>query len=205
VEKCLSGSGYFYEDDTETKIVQIKTEYDIGLVSSAIHLFRDPFDNLVSRFHFARKRYKKDPEWLEKYPKDSTGFREWCEDIRVKYGEYDELYFPEDIMNATNGVPCYADFFRYIQWHNHAWSIIRKLDIPVLILHYEEYQSKFDVSISRILDFLDLPQRSIPEKFHLSNYSDHFSSEERMAATTFMKKIASNDTMNSISRYLDLQ
>ena len=158
---------------------------------------------MVSRFHLALKKIDRDPERKENYSRDFIGFREWCLDLSREYNQDDISYFSEDIVNMGKVLPCHSDFYRYIQWHNYAWSIIRKLDVPFYTLHYEDYSDRFDDTKTEILDFLELPDTGGKHKFFLSDYSEYFTSSERTAAMAFMKNIASNDTWQSISRYMD--
>ena len=50
--------------------------YSASLVKKAIHIFRNPMDNIVARFHLERKRFVKndDKKWLAKYPNSKGGF-----------------------------------------------------------------------------------------------------------------------------------
>lgn len=170
------------------------THYDAAsLVTKAIHLLRNPLDNIVARFHLARKRSRKKgesdfEEFTSKYSNDREGFREWCrhldekeeylkverelfsrEDFSDYYGfDVNEVskskinngtnngnnYIGKTILRAMEGIPCHADFFRYAQWHNLAFRMISEMNIPELVLRYENYESNFDFTLYSILQFL---------------------------------------------------
>ena len=72
--------------------VKQKATYDSSIVSKAIHLVRDPFDNVVSRFHLKRKSmiHKGDNTWLEMYPNTKEGFRAFCDYANTKYEREEE-------------------------------------------------------------------------------------------------------------------
>ena len=52
-------------------------QYNTDIVKRAVHLFRNPFDNVVGRFHleFKGRNKKRDTEWAEKYPYSKEGFK----------------------------------------------------------------------------------------------------------------------------------
>lgn len=51
--QCLSGKrGYVKDNKTMWEMVS----YDASLVGKAVHLIRNPFDNVVSRFHLGKKK-----------------------------------------------------------------------------------------------------------------------------------------------------
>jgi hypothetical protein len=91
--------------------------YDPHLVQRAIHIIRNPFDNLVSNFHLARHEHAKTKKnkWLIKYSNDITGFREWCFDQNAKYSEREKLLLPKDVVNffEEQDIPCHAHFFKF--------------------------------------------------------------------------------------------
>ncbi|KAL7470287.1 hypothetical protein ACHAXS_010517, partial [Conticribra weissflogii] len=163
------------------------------LVAKAIHLLRNPLDNIVARFHLARKRSRKKgesdfEEFTSKYSNDREGFREWCRHLDTKeeylkverelfssdeFSHYsgfgingvfkseningthkDDYKIGEIILRAMEGIPCHADFFRYVQWHNLAFRMISEMKIPELVLRYENYESNFNFTLHSILQFL---------------------------------------------------
>ena len=91
--------------------------YKPDLVKKVVHIIRDPFDNVVARFHL--DRYGKADSWLKKYPANKLGFQTWC-----KVLDDDNMmlmknkFVDKDLKNALTPIPCRAEFFRYVQWHN---------------------------------------------------------------------------------------
>ena len=54
--------------------------YDPKIVKRAVHLFRNPFDNVVGRFHLEWKSKNKvgNTKYVKKYPYSKEGFKKWC-------------------------------------------------------------------------------------------------------------------------------
>lgn len=189
--------------------------YHPAVVERAIHMIRNPFDNLVSRFHHEQKEYRKKNRtaWTERYTNDVPGFKKWCVDIdSMSEMEYDHLdwksygYNQTAILLDVRGVSCHAEFFRYAQWHILAINIVELLDIPVLYVHYEEYANDINDLTDQMLKFLNLDRKKGEEElpFFQSNkdYSAYFTREERASASEFMRRLvdANSSRRSSSSR-----
>ena len=90
---------------------RVFSEYKPENVTKAIHLIRDPFDNIVSRYHLERKlpgRFAAD------YPKTREGFRAYCSAIDSLHTENEKraLFLDQDLLDIMSVVPCHADFLR---------------------------------------------------------------------------------------------
>lgn len=115
LRECLfSQRGVRSEDNSMEKQ---SVWYKPDLVKKVVHITRDPFDNVVARFHL--DRYGKEDSWLEEYPANKLGFQKWC-----KVLDDDNMmlmknkFVDKDLKNALTSIPCRAEFFRYVQWHN---------------------------------------------------------------------------------------
>lgn len=220
--KCLSGSRSIpITEDKDTAAygeshanVGYRKEfmtYHPSVVEKAVHLIRNPFDNLVSRFHHEQKEHKKrrDMKWTERYSNDAYGFRKWCADEDLLFRSKEQRLDWEELGYETTkmkmhfeGVPCHAEFFRYVQWHNLAINAVQKLNIPVIYVHYEDYTTDLEGVTDRILEFLDMPRiGKLPTFDSNKDYSDYFSSEERAAASELMRVLASDGCRKLIVRY----
>jgi hypothetical protein len=51
----------------------------------------------------------------------------------------------------------FLQFYRYVQWHNLAFSMSREMNLPTMMLHYDEYTTDYEGTRDRVLDFLELP------------------------------------------------
>ena len=123
--ECLFGKkGVRFENAMELQ----KVWYKPDLVKKVVHIVRDPYDNVVARFHL--DRYQKTDSWLKEFPADKLGFKKWC-----KVLDDDDMmlmnhkFVDRDLRNALALIPCRAEFFRYVQWHNMVSSVLYPLPI----------------------------------------------------------------------------
>ncbi len=121
LERCAQGSrkNSSFVDQKEI------TWYDPHLATKAIHIVRNPFDNLVSNFHLDMKhkfkRMKNDS--ATKYSNDASAFRKWCSDQDLKYISKEKEMLPAVVVEFFEGenitwgynitIPCHAHFYRY--------------------------------------------------------------------------------------------
>ena len=221
---CLSGSRSVPikdQDHPKTSAKSLKNAnagyqkeyvtYHPSLVEKAVHLLRNPFDNLVSRFHHEQKEHKKrhDTKWTERYSNNAHGFRKWCADEDRLFRSHEQQidweswgYNPKEMRMHFEGVACHAEFFRYVQWHNLAIEAVRRLDIPVMYVHYEDYVTNLSGETDRILKFLNLTRvGSLPRFDSNKDYSEFFTLEERAAASQLMRAVASDAASELIEKY----
>jgi len=169
LKECLSGSRSIPVSDNtqqsssivtpqpsiQTKHKKAFTTYHPSLVKKAVHLLRNPFDNLVSRFHHELKEHAKrsdTAQWMKRYPNSIKGFKTWCADQDARYHREERsvdwtTWSHDDnnnLLNYFEGVACHAEFFRYAQWHSLASEVVKKLNIPVLYIYYEDYLTNLD-------------------------------------------------------------
>ena len=197
---------------TTTSLVQYKRQrvmYDPRVVERAIHLIRDPFDNLVSRFHHEQKENPKrgKERWVTRYSNDVTGFKRWCSDEDTisertndeRRANWTKYGYPANIATHFRGVSCHAEFFRYVHWHLMSIRVVEMLDIPVLYVHYEDYKL-YNVSnvTDRMLDFLTLDRVGMKlPTFHTNkDYSEYFTNEERASASDLMRRLVASKGMD---------
>jgi len=226
LEECTRGSGLFPEgvrlNNTQTTnndflnkdIVEEgfqAVHYNPSIVKKAIHLIRSPFDNIVSRFHMERKHWiglnRKDE--MNKYSNNATGFQLWCRDIDQQYGPTSlatakENGIPGDIYKLMEPLPCYGEFFKYVQWHNNAHAVIKQqLKRRVMIVHYENYERKWNETATRILDYLHLEMQGDRKQFraHGHEYDPYFTSSQRRAAKALVETMAAPAVWEQIERY----
>ena len=102
---------------SRTKRKARQVNYDPQIVSKAIRLIRNPFDQIVSNFHLEQHENtkKKKTKWLKAYPNSVEGFRAWCSDTDAKYAE-EEIYsrlLPDFVLNLFHGIPCHKAFYSF--------------------------------------------------------------------------------------------
>mmetsp|Transcript_31053 Transcript_31053/g.68167 ORF Transcript_31053/g.68167 Transcript_31053/m.68167 type:complete len:489 (+) Transcript_31053:176-1642(+) len=189
----------------------MEVRYPESLVARAVHVIRDPFNNVVARFHLDWGKYNhkadKDKDakaFVEKYTYDPNGFLKWCKSIDDVYIKDEEKsrFISEEVLELFKQIPCHGDFFRYIQWHNLAVATTAKLDLPTYVLHYENYATEFEQTKDELMNFLELDiVGEVPEFIPGKSYRNYFTKEQRVASLKLMKKLANPETWRLLDRY----
>lgn len=191
-------------NETTGNMDRVFASYEPDRLTKAIHLFRNPFDNIVSRFHLEQLI----PDRLAaQYPKSREGFREYCRETDSLYSANEKriLFLSEALIQLMKNVPCHSDFFRYVEWHNLAFVTTRDLELKTHVLHYEWYKTNFKATIKGVLDFLELPMHKHGEftPFIVGKEYDYYTVEERQAVAKAFKMMASPDTWSQVQHYFD--
>jgi hypothetical protein len=194
-------TSYYNNPSSKSSISQPQQNHD---VAKAIHLIRNPFDNVVSRFHLEQR--KAEATGRLRYPKNRDGFRAFCQEMNDEYvsNERGALFLDNDLLDVMAHVPCRADFIRYTEWHNLAFATTSDMNLASFILHYDQYETRFEETIRELQDFLDLKDLAEPEPFVAGKvYGDYFTDEEKRAVAKGVKTMATRETWTHISYYFD--
>ena len=177
-------------------------------VAKVVHLLRNPFTNIVARFHLESRnlfrREQRTGQWL---PKNATGFANFCKILDEFYAQEEEGVLDPDIRGLMAHVPCRGEFYKWTSWHNLLGQVLPSMGveatIPVLTLYYEDYHKDLNETAGRVLEFLNLEPRNLPYRSfrELPSYADHFTIEQRMAAWRLMEAVATPWTWERIVRY----
>jgi hypothetical protein len=203
LQHCLEGR--YNIKDNKGRLTEKLGSYDKALVKRAVHLIRDPFDNVVSRFHLHYKHLvkKNRTDQVAAYPRTREGFRRFCSDYGRRYNsEEEQSKFYTDVFDTVKDVPCHADFYRYIQWHNLAFTTTWDLNIPSMIVHYENYTDNFNKTKDTLLDFLG--QDGIydaPEFVTGNTYREYYLQEEIDAVSRMFSKLSLEKTWYNTKHY----
>lgn len=185
-EACTTGAKHV-EDGHET------VSYDSALIQRAVHLFRDPFDNIVGRMHLAIDHKGDDPS-VAAYTNDQQGLEAWCSYLdRTFAAQEAESPLQQILRIQYKDLPCHAEWFRYVQWHNRAYEVTRqRLGVDVHYLFYENYTTNFDETVQEIFDFLHLPVRDTePQPFYSGkSYGNFYSENHARRAAHFVRRLA---------------
>lgn len=178
-------------------------------IAKLIHLIRNPFDNLVSRYHLARKnaqiRLKDRPdaleEWMGRHPDNAAGFDTWCRELDQEHGS---PLMVQNTIGKNASLTCHGEWFKYTQWHTLAVETIQRSDsLPALTIFYEDYEKNWNATAKTILDFLNVAEMSdevrqfVPGK----HYHHHYTPQQRKEARSLVKQIASSDAWELLKRY----
>jgi hypothetical protein len=203
---------------------QFHDYYSMDLVKKAVHLFRHPLHNVISRFHLHHKHAVQhdDMEQLERHPKTIDGYQQYCKDMdhSAKLWKQDRRAYGSSLWRLAREVPCHADLYRYVQWHNLAFDMVQRrqhqdeeqmgnhntndintTSITTHILHYEDYHTNFNETVSSLLDFLEQEWVGQAKDFYWSDYSDYYTPHATVAARKFIKSLASDATWAQVKRY----
>jgi len=185
-------------------------------ISKVIHLIRDPFSNIVSRFHayLHEEGAKAKHELLSNlHPNSPEGFKAWCREIdndaNLKELELKSSFIPLEIKELIEqgGIPCHSEFYKYVSWHNHVEEMAWNEDYPILEVYYEDYKTKTQELQSAIAmaEFLEEPivdiNNLLPTFLVVRIYRDYYTEEERMRVEKFTKALALRKTWGLLERY----
>jgi len=202
---------------------KIRTSYPSDIPKRAVHLIRDPFDNVVARLHLKERRWarfegkknksnddddqKKYEERLGLYNNTKAGFRAYCKfrDQRSLKQERRYRSLNSTLLQYIQEVPCYAEFVRYTKWHNHAIELLEKKGIPAITLFYENYGTHWNYTVSRLLHFLSLPPSvdgTAPEFVSGKEYSEFYTENEKLAVKKLLEILALPALFDLLQRYM---
>lgn len=178
--------------------------YDHARVYKAVHVIRDPLDNMVARFHYQRRFL--DAEGEKAYPKSAEGFRSWCNKLNDRDENYRRSWPDHPIFTKIDpDIPCRSELFRYIQWHNNAFEVTYVKNLPVLIIPYDRYNTDIEGVASDLRDFLEIEGEGIElPKYHSGkNYHSYFSDSQIIAVRESIRRMATAETWGYVSKYFD--
>ena len=192
---------------------KIPTTYSSDIPKKAIHLIRDPFDNVVARLHLKERRWERQrnktkyEERVDMFNRTKDGFLAYCRfrDLKSFKLEYHQRTLRAKILELAMKVPCYAEFVSYTRWHNHAIQLVAQKDIPTMTLFYEDYALQWNTTVDQLLSFLWLKPApgAEAEEFILGKHYDEFYSEEqKQAAANLIQEIASAELWELLQRYV---
>lgn len=226
LQECTRGAGAIpppenrgLEDVTSSSSMDLTTDYsisdefkyvhyDASLVTKAVHLYRNIFHNIVSRFHLERKHgvQANKKSYIEKYTNDPAGFQRWCKDLNKQYGPSKEAppqhVLQDDVVQLMKDVPCHGEVYKYTQWHNMANAITTQSMKSTLVLHYENYEAKWNETAGRILDFLHLDMEGTQKPFSARHdYDPYFTASQRNATRMLVERLATEPVWKQLQRY----
>lgn len=190
--------------DEAGHLTKTKVTYDQSLVEKAVHMFRNPLDNVVARFHleYNTAKVKKGAIWTETHPNNQEGFVIWCKEMDKSSQLSKMRWIDPQLMSLLRNVPCHEEFFRYVQWHNLAFDVTRGRGIPVHVIQYQQYSENFEDTLTDLLEFLELPRTGKVEPFHAGKeYSSYYTTEQRVAIKRVIQEFASVDTWENVKDF----
>jgi hypothetical protein len=199
---CQSGTRAFIGRNG-TLEVELVT-YDSTLVKKAVHVIRNPLDNIVARFHLEWERYRNEGKiaWIEQYAYNRTGFHNWCRQKDSVSLVTQFRWVDRKLLSLMKAIPCQEEFLRDVQWHNLAFGVTRDIGIPTLVIHYQEYRDDWENTVTKLLNFLELPRNGVGESFdHGKEYSSYYTDDQRAAIKAFIQEYATTETWENVKDY----
>jgi aspartate/tyrosine/aromatic aminotransferase len=101
-------------------------------------------------------------------------------------------------------LPCHADWYRYVQWHNYAHLLTEQLHLPTLDLFYEDYTHAYDATVQDLWIFLDLEPRGPPVEFFVGkSYEKFFDAAHTRNAAVLVQALSLPPVWQRLKRYLE--
>lgn len=167
IEQCVTGTHFKPSDFNNGENEYGWTEerkYDGAMIKKIGILVRSPIDVVTSRFLYFSNSYAGELDWSQRYDQNRKGFLAYCDENKVTYADEEAKWWDEDIRMAGLDIPCYAEFFKLIQWHNLANEMVDHMGLPYRYFYYETFQSNFTTQATNFLDFYKLtPSRPIDD------------------------------------------
>jgi hypothetical protein len=186
----------------EGKLVSMT--YPVERVAKSIHLVRNPFHNVIQRFLQEREVKKEDLKFSEKYPQSPKhGFQKWCKMMDDKSAKDDAKVYSKKLLKLAEKSPCHAEFYKYVQWHNHAF---RTTDSHKenMVVYYEDFYTRFEDIIQNLAEFLKQKRMTAPYSFSSPHdYSRFYTDDMRTNVRSFVKELSSKETWDYLEHYFD--
>lgn len=230
IDKCITNQ-YEFHEGCATNILSkpnpnlkfmTKELYNYNIqIPKVVRLIRDPFSNVVSNYHhwLGKKQTSLQKNSSDsvidngnEFTKDANGFQTYCKmynmlfntQMKKEENKKGSLYIKHlfgNMKELLKDVPCHQFFYRYVQWHNNANSVTK--GTPTLIIYYEDYESSFSQTTTKLLGFLKLDKVGKDEPFKMGkSYRDYYSNEQIVAISKLIRHLAQPATLDLISSYL---
>jgi len=173
--------------------------YDNNNIDRLVHVMRDPFDNVVGRFHEVRRHHSDDTKWLAFHPNTPQGFKAWCTDMdsntTMAALEEDSFLITSMTKKDMMGVPCRDEFFKYFQWHNLAVGMGLLNNYESLEIYYEyletnKYRKEYADLIADFLSMETQENWTVPKFNGINKYRSWYSDDEIKSVTKLMENLA---------------
>mmetsp|Transcript_30147 Transcript_30147/g.36844 ORF Transcript_30147/g.36844 Transcript_30147/m.36844 type:complete len:786 (-) Transcript_30147:57-2414(-) len=177
--------------------------YKATEVKKVVHLLRNPFDNVVARFHYLYKRYNSENNRDWNYSHNPAGFKEYCAELDAEFEGMRITTFGAEISILARRIPCHGEFYQYVQWHNNAFRLARMLNIPELVLLYEDYRENMNQQVAQLFGFLEVTVTGFVTPFQWNGgYERYFTAADREKIKLFIMAMCEDKTCEIMKQYL---
>lgn len=173
---------------------------DRTLVRRMVHAYRNPLDNVVARYR---------QQAVTNDQSTPASFHAWCHDNDRRFVEEESQAYSAEAVRLSATIPCHAEFFQYVQWHNNVVAMKNFLELYTHTVHYGSFRVNLEHTARHFWRFLGLveqdgvaaPLPDVPEFRFESFAADYYDDEERHAIGSFLREFASVETWLEIARY----
>jgi hypothetical protein len=174
-------------------------------VQGLVHLIRNPFHNVVARFHLDF-RHLQEKKRLHGLTNNKEGFKAWCNKLDTQYRGNERQYFDPEMRKLLKAAPCHHEFIKWTKWHNLVNELRQGFyfDRPQMTIHYEDYEIRLNKTSSDLLAFLEQEAVAPLRSFRaLPQYADHYTSNDHLNIRNLVHYAASEETWAQIHHYFD--
>lgn len=178
--------------------------YASGVPKKAVHIIRNPFDNLVGRQHLAMKKRERKEPGLEIFSSSKEGMKSWCAylDAKMSPKEVTSKLLDQDMLERYKDLPCRSEWFRYIQWHSLTIQVTQQLGLPYHSMYYEDYGTDHAATVKDLFGFLELPIVEERLEFRTGKtYSSFFELEDAELAARMVRELATPEAWALLRHY----
>jgi len=209
IEQCVTGTQFspsnFNNGENEFGWTD-ERKYDGEMIKKAGIMVRSPIDVIQSRFLYYSNVYAGELDWSQRYDQNRKGFLAYCAENQINYAEEEAKWWREDIRMAGLDIPCYAEIFKLVQWHNLVTEMLEHEGMEHRYFYYETFQNNFTKQAINLLDFYQLsPMVAItddqaPSAVRTSS-NTLFTQPERQRIGAFIYKIANEKVRTLLKPY----
>jgi len=209
IEQCVTGTQFspsnFNNGENEFGWTE-ERKYDGEMIKKAGIMVRSPIDVIQSRFLYYSNVYAGELDWSQRYDQNRKGFLAYCAENQVNYADEEAKWWGEDIRMAGLDIPCYAEIFKLVQWHNLVTEMLEHEGMEHRYFYYETFQRNFTKQAKNVLDFYQLsPMVTItddqaPSAVRTSS-NTLFTQPERQKIGAFIYKIANEKVRTLLKPY----
>lgn len=210
IAQCLNGTRFtpsVYNNGENGYGFTEQVQYWGELVKKSGIIVRNPIDIIQTRFLYYSNMYTKNLEWAKRYDQSRKGFLSFCDESKTKYAEFEDEHWPEGARAKGLHIPCYAEIFKLVQWHNLVCETIEFMDVPHKVFYYEQFvKGDYVENVEMLLNFYELAnvvpikEETKPHEVRLNQ--ELYSTTEREDAQDYIKFLANDCTKNMLDRYL---
>jgi len=207
IKQCVTGTQFkpsdFNNGENEFGWTEDR-KYDGEMIKKAGIMVRNPIDVVTNRFLYYSNVYAGELDWSQRYDQNRKGFLAYCAENQVKYADEEAKWWVEEVRMDGIDIPCYAEFFKLIQWHNLVSEMIDYLGMEHRYFYYETFQANFTKQAENILGFYQLSPKvtvsddKAPGALRISS-TTVFTQPERQKIGAFIYKMA-NDKVRKLMK-----